>query len=409
VVITPSGATLRPGDALPLSAVALAGNGQAIPDATFTWRSSRSGVVSLNGATATAGQPGTAKVIATSGGKRAFINVTVRPSLPPGGKNPSYVAAALGQVNHILADGDWVYWSEADRERVRIRKTPREGGPIFDLASEPRQTARGLSVAYVHLRLIGDTLFWSRQSLGFLDHWSIRSVPVSGGPAAVVLGEDISVEPFPASAWGVSGKYLVASLRRPEELGLSESTEIAALDTQSGAWSPLIQGQFRDHRHHVLAAELGAVYIGGVTEGDQSRILRMAPDAAPNAFQTLLDVSGNDGGFRENGATDGANLFFWSNRTGTRRLLSLPTGGGTPSALVSNLTAGGLAVEGSNLFAFRRQSQLIRIPSSGGPPTQLLTRLLRQSTFGPAAVSGGRVFVARVEKGKVNIISVPAS
>ncbi|HEU4752514.1 MAG TPA: Ig-like domain-containing protein, partial [Armatimonadota bacterium] len=394
VLVSPSGATLHPGDPIQFTARAVDGQGQVVPGVNIVWSSSRSSVLQINSSgSGTAGNSGSATITARAGQKKAKIVVTVT----PGGESPALVAADLTQVNHVLVDDQWVYWTEVDKKVVRVRKTPRAGGPIYDLASEPSRDKRGVAITYARLQQIGDTLFFSRQSLGFLDHWSIRSVSRDGGPVTEVLKEDASIEPLDAAAWRVSGQYLVAALAHPEKIGLASNVRIAAYDPATTSWAPLVAGHFEDGKYRVVAADNGAAYVRGLTAEFTQLILRVEPGAPVNSFQTIFSLPDTDGDLSEPGDSDGTNVYFWSNRGGSHKLLSLPVSGGSTTTLLNGGFGFGLRTSGGNLYWARSGDTLVRLPVGGGTPTPLQSSVSETGVLGGVAVGDDGVYFPRKE------------
>jgi Big-like domain-containing protein len=406
IVIIPSGATLRVGNTVQFRAEARDRRGSVVPGVAITWRSSPASVVDITATgLATARQVGVATITARGGGKTAQLTIPVVGPRAGGGE---YVAANLSQVNHVLADENWVYWTELSSTQARLRRCSRRGGAIDDLAVEPSQTARGLRISYIHLRQNANTLFWTRESLGFGDHWSIRSISKSGGASSEVLPEDLTEAPLLSNGWHVSGKYVIVVLTDPGSLGLPAETRIACFDTLRRSWTPLITGRFTPGKVRILAADESFVYVRAITDDFKTQMVRIDPEAAVNTFQTILLQNYQDGNLAEPGATDGANVYFWSRKdTDDDKLMSFPVGGGTPVVLTNGSFGTGLVTDGVNLFWARGETQAVRLPGTGGIPIRLQTGLFADSTLGGLAFDADSLFLAVQESGRsLSIIRV---
>ncbi len=404
IALTPSGATVAPGASLSFSAQPLDRNGEPVPDVTVTWSSNRSRIVSVNAqGQALAHAVGTATLTARAGGKTATAVVSVvNPSTSAG-----LVAANIGQVNHVLVDDEWVYWTETNSRLVRLRKTAITGGPIYDLASEPSRTSQRLTVTYVHLKQVGDDLYWSRETFGALDHWSIRKIAKTGGPVTEVLAEDISIEPMLATGWAVAGKYLVAVLWDPNELGLPNNTRVAAYDTDSGIWTPVLQGNYGENSVHLLAATEGKVYIRTVTEQSRTELLLADPAAMPNTHQVLHTEGRRDPRISLPGAVSDTEVFYWTQVRDGTRLMAIPLAGGTPRPVVRGYLGQGLVTDGTSLYWAPLQKSVVKLPVAGGTPTTVLRRIVSNPPFGGLALDTDSLFLARIEPGgKSSIVRV---
>lgn len=117
-----------------------------------------------------------------------------------------------------------------------------------------------------------------------------------------------------SNGWAVAGKYLVAALWEPSELGLPNNTRVAAYDTEAGTWAPVLQGGYFGH---------GLV-------------------------------------------TDGLSL-YWAPQG--KSVVKVPLGGGTPTTILrrvlSNPPFGGLALNANHLFLARiergRRATIVRL------------------------------------------------
>jgi len=395
IVVTPSGATLHPSETVTFSAQALDSAGNPIPGVPFTFKSSKKTVLSVTGSVGTALKNGYSVV--TVKGKNKSVKVVVAVVGTPAGGG-AYTAAGLTSVNHVLADDDFVYWTEYSPQETKIRKTPKSGGPIFDLASEPARDRRGLGVAYAQLQQIGDRLYWTRETIGFFSHWSIRSVPKAGGAVTEVLKQDVSITPLLAHRWGVSGRFVIVALDKPEELGLPENTIIGAYDTVAATWSALVTGGFQPNKTLFLAATDTAVFLRAVSDAGDTSILRTAPDGAANSFTTIFSRAGGDQDLDEVADTDGVNVYYWSRVTNDpHRLFAIPVGGGPPVEVISGTFGHGLTTDGANLFFAKEGTIVMRVPVTGGTPAQVQTGVYFTSTNGRLAQDSAALYLAKQE------------
>jgi len=377
VMITPTAASLRPGESVTFTAVALDKLGNPMPSVPVTITSSSSRVVSVAGAgVATAVAAGTANITAKAKGKSVKAVVSV---LAPGG---DLVAAALKQVNHILAADGWIYWTESDGKISRVRKMLSTGGAIYDLASEPYHTKTGITVTYVHLQQSTDHIYYSRQEKGFNFHWSIRRVPKAGGVAPTeIIPNDTSVEPMLANGWKVSGDRVVVALKNPTKIGLGASVRVAVYD--DGAWTGVLLGQFDAGETHLIAVDDQFVYVRGYTL--ETRVTQIVKVSLTNsqAVQTLLTRESPEDFRAIPGATDGTNIYYWSGRDDDTRLLSLSVNGGQPTVLTNTGFGYGLTYNDGNLYWAKGGNNIVRMPVAGGQ-----TSPIRSSTFATTAIGG---------------------
>ncbi|HTE18021.1 MAG TPA: Ig-like domain-containing protein [Armatimonadota bacterium] len=393
IVISPSGATLNPTDRVQFTATALDKRGNPVPGVVPTWKSSNSSVASVGntGDVTASGQTGVAIISARAGQKRAKVTVSV--VTRPSGGQPAVVAANLKQVNHVLVDGGFVYWTETDGQLTRVRRTPKAGGVIIDIASERAQGERGTTATYVHLQKFGDLVYWSRLSRGLLDHWSILSVSQDGGPVREILPEDAGIRKMFTNGWRLAGKYVVVAFTAPKEVNLGPNVRLGAFDTETGTWAPLIIGQFPFGLVHIIAADEQSVFVRAETEESNTVVLRLSPAGAANSYETLLTQEGRDDYLVRAGDTDGTNVYYWSRRGEDDRLVSLPVTGGRPTP--QNATFGpGLTVENGSLYFSRADRAVVRVPVAGGPLTVVQNKLYGASAEGGIAVDDSGAYIA---------------
>ena len=393
IVISPSGATLNPNQRVQFTATPVDKRGNPVPGITPTWKSTNSSVASVSstGEVTAAGQTGVATISARAGQKSVKVTVSVVPR--PSSGQPTVVAANLRQVNHVLVDGDFVYWTETNGQVSRVRKTSKSGGVIVDLASEKAQGERGTTATYVHLQKFGDRLYWSRLSRGLLDHWSIRSVPEDGGEVTEVLPEDAGIRKMFTNGWRLAGKYLVVAFIAPREVGLGPNVRLGAYDTESRTWAPLIVGRFPLGLVHIIAADEQNVFVRAETEESATVVLRLSPAAVANSYETLLSQEGRDDYLIRSGDTDGTNVYYWSRRGEDDRLVSLPVNGGRPTPLTVDFGPG-LTVENGRLYFARNDTAVVRVPVTGGPLTVVQNKLYGASAEGGIAVDDSGAYIA---------------
>ncbi|MFN3651130.1 MAG: hypothetical protein ACK47B_16265 [Armatimonadota bacterium] len=393
ITTNPTGATLRPGDAMPLTAEARDRNGRVISDARFRFRSSRAGVLRIDeNGLATAVAPGTAVVTAQTSGARTKFKVEVVGSEPRGG---TWVATNLAQVNHVVVDNQFVYWTEVTSKKLRLRRAPKAGGPIQDLASQRAfNPQNGLRYTYAQVQVSSTHVFWTRETRGFLSRWAILSVPKEGGEIKKVLHEDIAFSPLVISTWRVTNNFLVAVVRRPELLDLPSNTTLAAYNITTDQWSPLITGRFTNTA--ILAARAGAIFGRGITNDGRVQIFRLFPTDGENQYQVLTGTSSNELDFFEPGATDGNELFYWtSSSRGQHRLNAVTIDGGTTRRVLDGNFGPGLATDDSFLYWAPNAKQIVRLPVAGGQPDRLPQKADRASALGGFAADQTGVYVVQ--------------
>lgn len=404
LVISPSGATLRPTETAVFTVRAFDRAGSELPVSEPRWSSSRSTVMTVAGSGIVTAQRGTgpATLSVKAAGATAKVTVSV---VSAASEAETPVAADLRQVNHLASDGSWIYWTEVDAKTVRLRKSAIGGGAIYDLASEDVKTKEGLTVLYVQLRLTADHVLWSRETTGFNDHWSIRRVPKEGGSVEELLPEDVSVEPLEASGWQVAGPYLTVLMEHPDELDLPNNTRVAALDLRTGAWKPLIQGRYAVDSVTILAATEGSVYLRGQTDAPRTDYLRLDPGGMANDYQTLWSVDEWQGQFGETGVTTDTDLYYWIGTTGAARLLALPVVGGSPSRVYSGPFGPGLATDGSRLYWASKEKQLTAL-TPGGVVSTLATGVWGTATLGGLALDPDALYFVRKRSGRYTLLRI---
>jgi len=406
VVVTPAGATLRPGETVTFTAVVLDKRGNVLPGIPITWKSSVSSVLTI-GADGTATAVGVGAAVVQAKAKKKIGKAPVH-VVNDAGSAEKIAAAGLKLVNHIIADDEWLYWTETSTTLTRVRKTRKTGGAIFDLVSEPFRSRTGLSTTIVQLQQIGDQLFYTRQQKGFSYHWSIMSVPKAGGATAVVLPDDVGQEPLATNAWRVANGRIIASLFNPTKIGLAGSVRVAAYDPGAGTWSPLFGGSFDAGDVHIISVDDTHAYLRGFTFADrETRIVKVTLDGSQSPV-TLLTRSGVDSDIDEPGATDGTNIYFWSFRDSVHKLLSLSTAGGEPTTVLTNAFGPGLTYSEGNLYWTRLELNVVKVPVAGGTPTPVRAGVYSTATVGGIPIDDTSVYVAVViSRTEMRIIQAP--
>ena len=408
VEVTPNGGTVGVGQTLEFTGRALDRAGTVIPNVVFTFASNRTAIagvtqLSPDRVRVTGVGTGTASITARGGGKTARVTVTV---VPDGG--PNVIAAGIIQLNHILVDGDFIYWVDTDARTNRVRRAPLTGGPAVDLVTEPRTDRRGVGVAFLQLQQIGNDIFYVRQASGFQLHYAIRAVPRTGGPMREVLLEDISVEPLLLTGWRAVGRFLVVVVQNPVRLNLSAETRVAVLDTTTGIWKSAITGRWVSTRAVILAANASQVFIRGITPTGQTEIVSLDPAGDTNSANTLFT-----GDFTERasqpGAVDAANLYFWSGVSdASLSLRALPLAGGAARTLTTGTVGFGVLSDGTNLFFARDPGVLFRLPVAGGTPTEVRRNLVIAPLLGGIAADAANFYLGiAAARNNISINRVP--
>lgn len=400
VVLDQSGATLLPGQAVTFTATAVDKRGNPVPGARLKFKSSNPGVVRVQpDGLATANEVGEATITVSSGKKKAIADVdVVRPLPEPDGPDVTVVKA---EINHVLARDGWIYWTESGKKSVRIRKIAKTGGLIYDLTSESAKDDRALRVAYVQMRIAGDRLFFTRQTRGFFQHWSILSVALAGGDRQTHLREDVSIEPLLAGGWNIIGRKLLVALAFPEDLRLPNNTRLAALDLDTGEWSPVVRGIYRLNRLFIVAVDGQFAYLRGTLENDQTQVARLDPAVGTDSLTELFTFNGDDEDASQPGVIDGVNLYFFSEGQGeSHRLLSLPLAGGDPTTLDTGPLGFGLTLEDGFLYFAVEGERLVRMPVGGGKVDTLRSDLEPVTTLGGIGIDDDFVYPVS-KQGKV--------
>jgi hypothetical protein len=406
VALSPQGVTLKPGQTQLFTAEPRDSQGRPVPGVTVTFRSSRRGVATLtnqgvNQVLVQGSTNGTTTLTAAVGGRATGAGVAVTGDPAGGG---TFVGAGLGTVNHVLVDDDFVYWTELAGALVKVRRAPKTGGPITDLAVEPSRDRRGVRIGYVHLQQSGDRLFYSRQTFGFLDHWSIRMISKSGGPSTEILEEDASIEPMLATGWQVVGEHVVVVLTHPEKIKLGADVRVAAYDLANQQWRSLITGRYDNGRLGIVAHAGGIAYVRAVENRSRTDLLAVDPLGPANSFTSLFSDGFVDRALFIPGSANGTQLFEWSDSGSAQALRAFPLTGGTVRSVTTGFLGVGLTADGANLYFFRSPGTLFRIPAAGGTATRVRDRLLAGSALGGTAIDAASIYVTQTFPGNTNTI-----
>jgi sugar lactone lactonase YvrE len=406
IIPSPSGATLERGEQVQFTATAYDKLGNKIPGVAFTWTSAKTSVASItSGGLLRAGGLGAAIISVKGGGK--VVKLTVNVVTNPGG-GTRLIGAGLGRVRHVIVDNDNVYWTETNKLVTRVRKAPKTGGPIYDLAVENAFDARGLQVNYLHLQERGDNLYFTRQTLGFLEHYSIREVAKAGGKSKEILPEDVSAEPTFATGWRVVGKHLAVLTAHANLIDLDPDTRLAVYDLDTEEWSSAIIGEYTITNTRILAEDGQFLYLLGVLGSQSAEIVKVDPAALPNSQTRLLATGASDGQLDVPGAVDAANLYFWQKTNTGGKLMRLSLGGGAPNQLFSGALGFGTTTDGISVYWVKDNKIAVRLPVAGGGTTTMLSNVFTDSIFAPLAVDGTSLYLAQAaSKGTANIVQVP--
>jgi hypothetical protein len=406
VRVAPQGATLRPAQTLLFTAEALDRAGKPVPRARIAWSSNRGAVAQVaRDGTVTAHSPGVAQITARSGSRKTTVLVAVVPVATEVLDQP---AAGLSQVNHIAVDGENIYWTEVNKKILRLRKTPLEGGPITDLATQVSTDSRGLKYTFVHLRLVGDHVYFTRRFVGLEDHWAILRVPKAGGRVQRVLMDDVSIEPLIGTGWGVVGRFILASVAAPRRIGLAGNTRLAGYDTSSGVWFSVLTGPFGRRGLLVSGTTETDAFVRGVNENDSTEIFRVKPEEGDLTKIPLVQEDGINRAIIERAAVVGEHLYFWSRSGESYRLRRVPIAGGAPPSVVLNGNFGeGLTADDAAglLYWVRGRSELVRLDTAAATaPVLLLPNVFGTASVGGIAQDATSLYVARKTGNRFSIL-----
>jgi hypothetical protein len=316
------------------------------------------------------------------------------------------VVSGLGQVNHLLVDGDTVYWAEATPTKAKLRKRLLSGGPITDLLTE-KTPDLGQFISYVHLQQSGDRLYFSRLGTGVATTWNILSIPKAGGTAETLVPSFVSVTPSLTDVWRITGGQLILATANPGKVNLPDNTRLAALDLETRVWRPILHTPFQARGAFITAVTDTRVYVRGlVANADTETGYVDLTQGSPN-YTSLLHVADTDTDADEPGAVDETNLYFWSRFGGNHRLRRLALVGGTNTQLLSTAALGhGLRADGGNLY-YQVKKNVFRLPSAGGSATKLYGTGFETASIGGLALDETSVYpVSAPKQQQFNIVSV---
>ena len=328
------------------------------------------------------------------------------------------------QINHVILDGDCLYYTETNRKFTRIVKVDLTTGTPSDLLREDARQDN-VRVVYAQLQQDADNVYVSRLRQGILQRWSIVKVPKDGSPTTEVLAEGQGVvllgpetaaskravrTLFDLTRWRVIPGFLILVVGDPITLNLPADTFVGAMDLTTGLWSALIRGGFVLRQTSLLAAEDGAIFMRASLDTGASQVITMGPGDAANDFTVLFSTATREANIFQTGALDAANIYFWTKPKGSKdRLVCVPKAGGAAVELLrGRATFGiGLSTDGINLYWARKTRKLVRMPVAGGAVTQLLTKLFPTAALGGFPINGTSIFAVTKRGKRFSIIETP--
>lgn len=347
----------------------------------------------------------TARLVAPLLAGLALALVPVPRSARAGG-GPVTVVANLTQVNHVAVDDENLYWTEVQSNLNRLRCMPKGGGAITTLASETSPVA-GKLITYVQIQLLGDRVYWSRLSTGGGSFWSIRSVPKTGGTPEVVLPESTGANPLSIAGWRAASGQIIATLLNPARVGLPAATRVGAYDPETKTWRSLLAGRFKKGAAFITAATNEQVFLRGITPANKTETGAATLNPLNPGYTVLRPENGVDSHADEPGATDGADLFFWSFQARKHRLRRIPINGGAPAVRLNGVLGRGLVVDGSHLYWVVRRN-VFRAPVASGGATAIFNAAFETGALGGLAHDANNVYVAaNPSAGKFSIVALP--
>ena len=317
------------------------------------------------------------------------------------GAVPTVLATGLGQVNHITVDDTHVYWTEVTRTHALIRKMPKGGGAITDLASE-QVLHQGQVASYIHLRQLGDRLFWTRLSQGFVTRWTLHAVDKSGGPVQEVVAELTSQTPLLAGAWRVAGDEVLVALNDPDKLGLPDSTRIAGYHPGTDTWRAVLSGQLRRGAAYIIAADEDNAWVRGITNNDETEIGHVTLNTKLPVYTELLHLDEDDREAPEPGVTDGEQLYYWS-RVFKSGLRKLPLAGGADAQVVKGTGDGLILTEG--FFYWNKGKQILKRAVDGTTTIKHFKGAFATTSIGGLAADDDFLYLAQ-KKGGFSLIRI---
>jgi hypothetical protein len=290
----------------------------------------------------------------------------------------------------------------------RLRSMPKGGGQITELAFDPLRDRQGFFVNYVHLQQLDDMLYWTRQRVGFADHWSIRTMGKGGGTPTSIFPEDVGINPMYLDGWRAAGGQIAAITKHPLPLSIVSSTQLAGFDTEKAKWAELIDIATFPKKLFILAGDDTFVYVRGVTAAGATEIGRISPFDGPDSYETLYSTRGTDADLAEIGAVDKTALYFWSRKNGgSDTLNALPIDGGNPARYYTLPLGSGLTADGKNIYWCTGQ-RIYRAPATGGGQPEVVTKgVFRVATVGGLAIDDTSIYFAQQVDGRFAIAQVP--
>lgn len=302
------------------------------------------------------------------------------------------------KINHVAVDAENLYWTETSATTTRLRKKPLAGGAAVDLASEPAKDQRGFRVSYTEIQLTAETIVWNRERVGFYAHYSLRTIAKDGGNIKVILKEDYSESPLSLNGWRVVGNFVVVALLYPyaTPIDLPKPTRIAGYDLDTGTWSAVISGRFKQNEAFVLAGDDQTLYVHGTgKEGNTVEIGSVLPSAGATAYTSIRSAPGKDLDLAQQGATDGTNLYYWSKSGNKHRIMALATQpGGTPTVVTITDLGVGLTTDKVDLY-WQVQDTVFKIAVGGqGSPVKVFKGAYKPSAAGGLAFDDTSLYLA---------------
>lgn len=308
----------------------------------------------------------------------------------------------LSQVNHVLVDGDWLYWTEASPQRTRLRKAAKTGGPIIELTDEATVNL-GQANSYVHLQAMGDRIYFSRLSSGFAVRWSVYSIPKGGGERRVEVPEEVTIRPLSPSGWQVAETELVVCLQDPTKVGLPDDTRIGAYNPGTATWRPLLRGVFPRGRVYITAVHNDTVYVRGTTAAFETRTGKFTLAETP-VYTELLAQEDDDRGVGFAGATDGVDLYFWSRIGGKNRLRKIPVSGGASSQVQSGTGSGLTFTEEAIYWATGKKVQRRTLPS--GPTARIFSPIFDTAALGGLTFDEDFLYLVQKRSNRYDLVRI---
>jgi hypothetical protein len=306
---------------------------------------------------------------------------TVRKA-PRAGGPMTEIASGEIELSGIAVDANNVYWSL--NLTGEIRKAPVSGGPPTTLLTIPTPPAAGGIADIGALSIDATSAYWT-------DGHAILSAPLTGGPITTVFAGGIGYLCNPV-LFGGSLHYCSTDdssgtfYRVPVTGG--STTNLGALGNSARLFTVSTEGVFAAVTDiylipaaglppNTLPTDLVSLTFGPSAITTDSTSIYWATDTISKAPKsgvpagsspaTLASGQGSVSGM----VADGANLYWtdWERAT----VKSVPTAGGSVTTLwVGANSAHALAIDGTNLYAAYQSGSVFQIPLNGGAPTTIM-------------------------------------